>query len=137
MQEVAGIASSKCGYGLNDVPNTHVAWILLNWKLKVFLRPIWNSKVTIRTWPRSFNRLYSFRDFELFDENNNLIAIATSKWIIVDSITGNISKITPEISSSYTIRDKCVFDEPFDEKLHFPNEHEFSKEFITSLIEGV
>lgn len=132
LQEAASIASSRCGYGLNDVSITHVAWILLNWKLKVFSRPVWNSKVVVRTWPKSFNKFYSFRDFEVFDENNNLVAVATSKWVLIDSATGNISKITPEISNVYVLRDKSVFVEPFCDKLRCPDDFEFSKEFMVS-----
>ena len=48
LQEVAGIHCGLLGYGVNDTPKTGLAWILLNWKLKVFARPKTNTNLLIR-----------------------------------------------------------------------------------------
>ena len=68
LQEVAASASDSVGYGPNDCLKTNIAWILLNWKVKVFDRPLWNSKLTLKTWPRNVSRCYSCRDIEIYDE---------------------------------------------------------------------
>ena len=52
MQEVAGLNSDSKGYGLNDTPRTGLAWLILNWKLKVFSRPKWNTILIVKTWTR-------------------------------------------------------------------------------------
>lgn len=98
-----------CGYGPKTINKTHVAWILLNWKLEVFSRPLWNHKVTIKTWPRRFNRCYSCRDFEVYDESDKLIAIASSKWVLLDLIKDSIARITEEMAERYQLLNKSVF----------------------------
>lgn len=87
LQEMAGAHSSSVGYGLNDIPNTHVTWLLLDWKVKMYLHPHYGEELTISTWPRTLEKFYSYRDFEIFDNNNNLVAIASSKWLLINTET--------------------------------------------------
>lgn len=118
LQEAAIGHSDQAGYGVNNIPNTHLAWLLLNWKLEIKKYPILNDIITVKTWPRIFDKLYSYRDFEVYDENNNLIAIASSKWFAIDTENKKIKKLTPQITESYggtTL--KQVFESAFDEKV--------------------
>ena len=39
LQEAAGNHSSSVGYGLNDIPQTHIAWLSLYWKVKMLSHP--------------------------------------------------------------------------------------------------
>ena len=123
LQEAAIGHSEIAGYGVNDIPNTHLAWLLLNWKVQILSYPRSNELITINTWPRIFDKLYSYRDFEVFDSSNNLIAVASSKWFAIDTETKKIRKLTPEISEAYGNQvSKSVFDEPFKEKLKLPED---------------
>jgi acyl-ACP thioesterase len=120
LQEAASKASTIVGYGPNDAAKTHIAWILLNWKLKIFSRPNWDSKITIKTWPRNMIKYYSARDFEIYDDKNNLIAIASSKWVLINTETGKISKIDDEIVSKYDCLNKSVFEDGNFDKIPEP-----------------
>ena len=120
MQEVAGIHSASLGYGVNDIPKTSLAWLILNWKLKVFLRPKTNTPVTINTWVRSENPLFSYRDFEILDSEKNLIAVASSKWILFDVNKKRIVKLPEDVKQKYGYEDKYVFNENWNEKLKEP-----------------
>lgn len=126
MQEVAGLASSKVGYGLNDIPKTNVTWLLLNWKLEMIKRPIWNSKIKIVTWPRETSRLSSFRDFEVYDEKEEIIAKASSKWILINTDLHKLTPITEKMIQEYDCLEEAVFDEPFNAKLKEPKEYDSS-----------
>lgn len=122
LQEAAIAHSDFAGYGVNDIPNTHLAWLLLNWKVEIKSYPILNDTITVKTWPRIFDKLYSYRDFEIYDTNNNLIAIASSKWFAIDTQTKRIRKLTPEIAESYGEPvTKSVFKHAFEEKLKVPD----------------
>lgn len=129
MQEIAGIHSAVAGYGLNDTPKTGVAWLILNWKLRVFSRPKWGTTVTVNTWSRSQNALFSYRDLEIYDDKNNLVAIATSKWLLFDVNKQAISKTTPEMREKFESIDKSVFEEKFTEKLKEPENSKFVLEY--------
>lgn len=120
LQEIACIHSSCASFGVNDAEKTGKAWILLNWKLQVFSRPIWNTKLKVNTWSSNQNLLSFYRDFEVFDDNNQLVAIATSKWVLYDINKGSLVKITDDIKSRYVHLDKHVFEAKMTEKLKEP-----------------
>lgn len=128
MQEVAGIRSGMLGYGVNDVQKTGLAWLILYWKLKVFTRPKTNTKLTINTWTRSENPLFSYRDFEVYD-NNTLVAKATSKWVLFDVNKKSITKITGDVKEKYSCIDKFAFNEKLNEKLKEPVDSQFIMDY--------
>lgn len=119
--DIAGNHSTNCSYGLNDIPTTHITWLLLNWKVKMFSHPKYNEELTINTWPRVIEKFYSFRDFEVFDSKNNLVAIASSKWVMINAETKRIERISNEIINAYGIEKKSVFTEPLNDKPQIPD----------------
>lgn len=128
--EVAGLHSNYAGYGLNQVSKTHLTWMILHWKVKFFYKPHWNTLLTIKTWARDFTKASSNRQFEVFDEKNNLIAIANSKWVLINSDTHNITKFTPEIIEAYgNGYKKSVFDTDVNDKEKAPENSEFIYEY--------
>lgn len=112
--------SDMVGYGPNDIKETKVSWVLLDWKLKVLKRPKYGQTLNVNTWGRSMKRTYTYRDFEMYDEENNLCVIATSKWVIVNIDTGRITRISEEIYEKYQIEDKNVFNIEELDKLKVP-----------------
>ena len=128
--EVASLHSDIAGYGLNQVPQTHLTWIILNWKVKSFYNPTWNTTLTIKTWPKNFSRITSERDFEVFDDNNKLVAIASSKWALINSETHSFSKFTPEMLEAYgNGYEKNVFDSEINDKEKEPENSKFVYEY--------
>lgn len=123
LQEAAIAHSEKAGFGVNNMDETHLAWLLLDWKVQVLSYPRSNEKITVKTWPKSFDKLYSYRDFEVYNSRNVLIAKASSKWFTVDTENKKIRKITPELVNSYGKPvSLSVFDEPFKNKLIIPED---------------
>lgn len=107
--EAATKHSDMVGYGLNNIPQTHVSWLIINWRLKIEYYPKAGEAIHIRTWTRSNSKLYSFRDYEVLDNNGNRIVIASSKWVLINTQTQSVAKITPEIIQAYGPVDKSVF----------------------------
>ena len=125
LQEVAGIHCGLLGYGVNDTPKTGLAWILLNWKLKVFTRPKTNTNLLIKTWTRKKTPLFVYRDFEVYDNDYNLVAIASSKWVLFNVNNKSISRVTDGVNEKYIQVNKEVFPEKFEEKIKEPLNYEF------------
>lgn len=124
-EEAGCVHSDIAGYGVNQMNSTNVSWVLLHWKVKIFKRPIYNETVNIKTWSRNSNKVVTYRDFEMYDKNGNLLAIATTKWTLVSTDSGSITKITPEIIDRYTPEDSSnVFGEIDIPKLKEPIELE-------------
>ncbi len=96
------------------------SWVLLHWKVKVFNRPLYSKNLKVRTWGGYYNKFYTLRDFEIYDENNNLVCIASSKWALVDVNTKSISRITPYAIDRYECETKTVFGENDIPKIKVP-----------------
>lgn len=95
----------------------------------MFKHPRCSEEITIKTWPRVLEKFYSYRDFEVYDNNNNLIAIASSKWIMINTETGKIERMTENIINSYGIVEKSVFDKPLNEKPREPENLKLNFEY--------
>ncbi|MCI8276328.1 MAG: hypothetical protein HFJ46_00015 [Clostridia bacterium] len=78
------------------------------------------GNLKIKTWSRKIDKIYAFRDFEIFNENNEKIGIATSKWIFIDIDTGKLTKVTGEIENKYETESINVFEDEI-EKLQMPD----------------
>ena len=103
--------SDEAEYGLKSFEKTHLVWLVLNWKLQIYRRPERKEKIHVVTWSAGAEKVCSYRDYKLYDSNNNLIAIATSKWALFNLKDATLSKITPEIMEAYKTTDEHVFNE--------------------------
>ena len=130
LEDVGGKHSDLAGYGILDIPKTHLSWVLLEWKLKVIRRPNYTEKVKVLTWSKDAVKFYTFRDFEVYDENGELIILASSKWVLLDVTKGKIVRIEPEIISKYEpeLNRKAFEDEEF-EKIKEPENEQFETEY--------
>ncbi|WP_434799327.1 acyl-[acyl-carrier-protein] thioesterase [Terrisporobacter vanillatitrophus] len=116
MEDVSGLHSNYVGYGLFQVETKRVGWMILDWKLKIIKRPKYNDKVIAETWSRGVKRIYAYRDFQIKDEEGNVIAVATSRWILVDIDRRRPLRITEDIANLYeTEADKKVFEEEMED----------------------
>ena len=122
LENIACYHSDLVGYGVNNIKETKVTWILLDWKLKVINRPTYGQVLTVNTWGKGMNKFFTYRDYEIYDNNNNLCAIATSKWALIDTEKGKMSRLTENIINAYKPEKKTVFEENSLDKVKIPEE---------------
>jgi len=130
LEDIGGIHSNRAGYGIFEIEQTHLSWILLGWRLQVIRRPKYAEKVKIKTWSKGVVKLYTYREFEVYDEQGNLIIKASSKWVLLDTEKGRIVRIEPDLMEKYEPElDKSVFGiEEFD-KIKEPDQYQFKTEY--------
>lgn len=128
LENVACHHSDMVGFGINDIPTTHLSWVLLAWKVKILKRVTYGTELTVRTWAKPSYKFYTYRDFEVLNENGEVVCIATSKWTLINTLKGSIEKITDDIIGKYDPEERNVFENPEIEKLLEPSS--FSSEFI-------
>lgn len=122
LENIACYHSDLVGYGVNNIKETKVTWILLDWKLKVINRPTYGQVLTVNTWGKGMNKFFTYRDYEIYDNNNNLCAIATSKWALIDTEKAKMSRLTENIINAYKPEKKTVFEENSLDKVKIPEE---------------
>ena len=57
LENIACYHSDLEGYGVNNIKETKVTWILLDWKLKVINRPTYGQVLTVNTWGKGMNKV--------------------------------------------------------------------------------
>ncbi len=128
LENTACMHSDTAGYGIKDIPNTHLSWIQLNWKVKIFRRLNYGETVTIRTWARTASKVSTLRDFEVIDENGKTACIATTRWTLISTDTQSITKITDDIINKYNPENGTVLPDFEFKRLEEPKE--FSNEYV-------
>lgn len=115
MEKTAGAHSAYSQFTFKDLAKDNLSWVILGWKLKVFKRIRADYRIRIETWGRSANKLFVMRDFKVYNNENELCAIATSKWCLINTEKGKIAKMPENIEEIYHgFHDESVFDEDDD-----------------------
>lgn len=101
LENVACMHSDKAGYGIVEIPLTHLSWVQLNWRVTILRRLKYGETVTIKTWARDSSKVITLRDFEVLDKDNKQVCIATTRWTLTNIDTQSITKITDDIINKY------------------------------------
>ena len=107
-EDIGGLHSDIVGYGLKNIEETKISWVLLHWNLKVIKRIKYGDSINVKTWSRGSVRSCCYRDFEIYNKDNELCAVATSKWTVYHLEKGLI-RLTDDIIGKYESEEKCVF----------------------------
>ena len=120
LENVACMHSDKAGYGICDIPFTHLSWVQLNWRVNIIRRLKYNEEITIKTWAKEASKVTTIRDFEVLDKNGKQVCIATTKWTLTNIDTQSIVKITDDIIGEYEPDTKSIMPEYDFKKLVEP-----------------
>jgi len=122
--------SDSINYGIMDIFRTYLTWFIIDWKVKVIKRPKYGDEVTIKTWGRNVYKCFSYRDFELY-VNDELCAVATSKWVLFNIKNKGYENISEDILEKYNNDDsKCVFEEKELEHMKPLDNYEDKKKIV-------
>ena len=127
LEDVAGMHSEIAGSGYTDIERTRKTWVLLAWKVEIKKRPLMNDTLKVKTWSRCIEKIYAYRDFEVRDQYDDIVAIASSKWLYIDIDLGKFIKIPEEVIESYKQEPIQVFEEKDLGRLKEPTQDAINK----------
>lgn len=127
LEDIAGMHSELAGYGFSDIEKTRRSWVLLAWKVEIKKRPLINDTLKVKTWSRCIEKIYAYRDFEIRDQYDNIVAIASSKWLFIDIDAEKFIKIPEEVTLAYKQEPIQVFEEKDLGKLKEPTASDINK----------
>ena len=87
MQDIASDHAEILGFGRNDLLKNKQFWVLSRMYAEIKELPEWKDEVIITTWPSGLNKIFLTRNFSIERTDGELIANATSSWLVVDSET--------------------------------------------------
>lgn len=103
LEDIAVCHSDTVGFGVKDIETKNRAWLLMDWYLEVKERPSFGENIIAKTWATNIkaptHKVY--RDFEILKSNGDLVAKATSKWILFDVKSQKITKVDNTILDLY------------------------------------
>lgn len=111
LQNVATWHSESIGYGTSRLMELKFGWLLLAWKIKIFKYPKVDEKIEIRTWSKKPKGLHVYRDFEIIDENGEVLILAKSSWVLYDLANRKPIKMFEDMASCYGVIERDAFEE--------------------------
>ena len=92
LQDLASDNAEELGFGYTFVRQNNLAWFLLKYHMEFDEYPSNSYELTIKTEPRGYNKLFAFRDFEIFNGEQRLGRVA-STWALADMNTRAMTSV--------------------------------------------
>jgi len=88
MTSAANAHIDLLGDGYEALLNQGLVWVLSRIKFQFFRFPRVEEQITIRTWPKTIQqKLFFIRDYEILSAQGELLAAATSAWLMMNMQT--------------------------------------------------
>lgn len=101
MQEVSSLQSETLGVGLEYMSKLGMGWILMAAKAKFITIPKYGEQLKYYTWSNGKDGLYTHRQFEIRNSNNETIIACTTKWIQYSLERKRPVRISDELIEKY------------------------------------
>ena len=98
MQEAAMQHVLRIGVSAKELVKDNLGWVLHQQYFEFFRQPTLGEKLQIQTNPTGLERIFTYRDFQMKDENGVVVAQASSSWILMDTETRKMAKYPTFIS---------------------------------------
>lgn len=132
MQHAAYIHADELGVGHHQIFHKNLTWLLLRYAVEVIRYPVLDEKLKVFTWvAESDSRKFTLRDFEIFDEKDNIICKATTSWLLYNYRKRQIVNFV-DYWSNYDAKEKRAIYYDFP-KLKLPQKIETKKIFKVRL----
>lgn len=85
LQDIAGYHASVLHVGRDELLDKNRFWALVRIICRLNETPEWNDVITIKTWPKSIEKIFAIRNFMILNAEGKVIGQASSSWVIVDA----------------------------------------------------
>ena len=101
-QTVAGDHAKQMGIGFNDTRKRGLAWVITKVKLTVLAPLHASQKIKVVTMPLPKGALDYIRDYYIYDEKGECVAIGSSQWVLIDYNSRRISRAVIDYNGECT-----------------------------------
>jgi medium-chain acyl-[acyl-carrier-protein] hydrolase len=86
-QDIASEHTDVLGVSAFDLFPKNLAWVVFRYQIQIKAYPLWKDRLRIRTWRFPVNNLYELRQYEIYDDKDNLLISSKSSWILTSIST--------------------------------------------------
>jgi len=83
----AGIAATQNNFGWEKLMEENLAWVLSRFAIEMKSYPVQNEQFSIETWVEDYSKMFTTRNFKIFDKNDEVIGSSSSIWAMIDMQT--------------------------------------------------
>ena len=94
-QDIAVEHAEKIGVGYDVMRDKNMGWVLIRMSYRIIRNPLIGESLTIKTFPEKPRTADANRGYYIYDKNNNLIILGSSKWCVIDLSTHRLQKCVP------------------------------------------
>lgn len=102
MQEAAMQNVLKLKLSVWDLEPHDLSWVLMRKKMLVHRLPMLGESIKIVTYPAGFEKIFTHRDFKIYDAEDNLIATVATTWLLIDTKQRKMTRI-PDFILKYNM----------------------------------
>lgn len=84
-QDAASNDAERLNFGYSNFVPRGLTWVLSWAKFEFFHFPKFAEEIKLQTWGKKQHKLYSMRDYLLFNSEDESICKGTSAWLLIDS----------------------------------------------------
>lgn len=89
-----------------------IAWILVEWRIKIHSLPSSTDMLKITTWVRGkAPAAMVYRDFIVTNDNDGLLFEAEATFVLLDTARGRMTRISEELFTAYGPEDRMIFED--------------------------
>ncbi len=129
LEETAADHCQSINYGLFDLLDQNVGWVLLSGRLEMKRYPAYKEKIIIRTWLSEHSTIKGIRENIIYDEQRNIIGRAKGLWVFFDIARRRPIQIYDDIIQKWGINPEVSLDENISRKIKPINSGEYTQEF--------
>jgi medium-chain acyl-[acyl-carrier-protein] hydrolase len=111
LQEGASMHAEKAGFGFEDMLKGNQVWVLSRLKVVVETYPVWKDELKLLTWSRGKEGIFYIRDFNIEDENKNVIIKATSSWAAINTKTRRPEVVEGLEEGLHSLKEKVAMED--------------------------
>ena len=127
-QDIASDNAEELGFGYSYITPKNLMWVLLKYRIEFEEYPVGIHNLRVRTAPRGYNKLFAFRDFELYS-GEKLLARAATAWTLVDFTNMNVVLPEKVIDNPHMKKFEAQDDDLHYEKIPNITKVDIEKEF--------
>lgn len=92
LQDIASAHAVQLGFGREDLNRSNRMWVLARIYAEISEWPAWEERLTVRSWHKGTDKLFSLRDYRITSAAGRPIAAATSSWLTIDQTSRRIQR---------------------------------------------
>lgn len=113
LEDTAISHSQSIGLGIDELKSKGIVWLINCWNIIIDKYPKCHDRISIENWTSHFERFYATKEFYIKDIDGEIIARASTLWILMSIEKKRPIRIPLEFGEMYGINPEKAIDDPF------------------------